>query len=186
PTIVGGRKRWKDTYERLAPADQFESAKQVEKQYGTRIRELLGDARPMASGPMQLVTDFVDQGFFTRRQNDLRPSTLAGYKDFYYRELEPHFKNLRMFEIRLPEAQRILDRIAREKPHASPGMLGHLKWLGVSIFKYAAQHGAFDADRKNPFSEVSIPRTMHVRKPARLATLDNIVAMLNALDEPAA
>ena len=65
-------------------------------------------------------------------------------------------------------------------------MLRHLKWLGVAIFKYAAQKGAFNSESKNPFSEVSIPRTLHISKPARYATLDDVVAMINALDEPCA
>jgi integrase len=50
----------------------------------------------------------------------------------------------------------------------------------------AAQRGAFNPERKNPFSEVAIPRTQHVPKPKRHATLDDVVAMISALDEPAA
>jgi integrase len=53
-------------------------------------------------------------------------------------------------------------------------------------FNYAAQKGAFNSDAKNPFWEVSIPKTQHRSMPARYATLDDVVAMINVLPEPAA
>ena len=88
--------------------------------------------------------------------------------------------------MKLHVAQQILDGIAEQNPHLSPGALKHLKWLGVAIFDFAAQQGAFNPDAKNPFSEVAIPKTQHRPKPTRHATLDDVVAMINVLDEPAA
>ena len=116
----------------------------------------------------------------------MRPSTLAGYKDFYKRHLKPLFGNYRMCDVKLPIAQQMLNSVARENPHVSAGLLKHLKWLGVAIFDYAAQQGAFNPESKNPFSDVSIPRTQHIPKPSRCATLDDVVAMIHVLDEPAA
>src|ERR1700676_1649761 len=65
--------------------------------------------------------------------------------------------------------------LARENPQVSAGLLKHLKWLGVAIFDYAAQQGAFNPESKNPFSDVAIPRTQHIPKPSRYATLDDVV-----------
>ena len=62
----------------------------------------------------------------------------------------------------------------------------HLKWFPVSVFNYAAQQGAFDPDAKNPFSEVAIPKTKYQAVATRHATLDHVLAMIRALDEPAA
>jgi integrase len=124
--------------------------------------------------------------YFPGKQDVLRPSTLTGYKDFYKRHLKAQFEGLRMCDMKLPIAQQMLDSVARENPKVSTGLLKHLKWLGVAVFDYAAQHGSFNPENKNPFSEVAIPRTQHVPKPARYATLDDVVAMINALDEPAA
>ncbi len=186
PIVVGGQKRWKDKYEKLAPAEQFASAKQVEKEFGGRIRELLGETASITTGTMKPVNDFIDKLYFPGKQGVLRPSTLAGYRDFYKRHLKPLFENRRMCDMKLPIAQQMLDSIARENPQVSAGLLKHLKWLGVAIFDYAAQQGAFNPENKNPFSEVAIPRTQHIPKPSRYATLDDVVAMINVLDEPSA
>jgi integrase len=186
PVVVGGQKRWKDKYEKLAPAKQFASAKQVEKEFGSRIRELLGETASITTGTMQPVNDFIAKVYFPGKLGVLRPSTLAGYRDFYKRHLKPLFENRRMCDIKLPVAQQMLDSVARKNPQVSAGLLKHLKWLGVAIFDYAAQQGAFNPESKNPFSDVAIPRTQHIPKPTRFATLDDVVAMINALDEPAA
>jgi integrase len=96
------------------------------------------------------------------------------------------FEGKRMCDMKLPIAQQMLDSVAQKSPHVSSGLLKHLKWLGVAIFNYAAQKGAFNSDAKNPFWEVSIPKTQHQTKPTRFATLDDVVAMINILEEPSA
>jgi integrase len=186
PIVVGGQKRWKDKYEKLAPSAQFASAKQVEKEFGSRIRELLGETASITTGTMQPINDFIEKVYFPGKHGVLRPSTLAGYKDFYKRHLKPLFEDRRLCDMKLPLAQQMIDNVARKNPHVSAGLLKHLKWLGVAIFDYAAQQGAFNPESKNPFSNVAIPRTQHVPKPSRYATLDDVVAMINALDAPAA
>jgi integrase len=186
PVTVEGRKKWSDGYKTLCPADQFESATQVQKEYGQTIRELLGEAESITTGAMQTVDTFVEESYFPSIEDSLRPSTVSGYKDFYKREMKPLVGDCRMCDVKLPVAQQMLDSVVRKNPRVSAGLLKHLKWLGVAIFKCAAQQGAFNPENKNPFSEVSIPRTQHVSKPARYATLDDVVSMINALDEPAA
>lgn len=186
PVMVNGRKIWKDGYKKLCPAEQFSSAAQVQKEYGQTVRDLLGEAESITTGTMQPVNDFIENVYFPGKEGRLRPSTLTGYKDFYKRHLKPLFENLRMCDVRLPIAQQMLDGIARENPQVSAGLLKHLKWLGVAIFDYAAQQGAFNPESKNPFSDVAIPRTQHIPKPARYATLDDVVAMINALEGPCA
>jgi integrase len=186
PVMVGGRKTWKDGYKKLCPAKRFGSASQVQKEYGQTIRELLGEAESVTTGSMQLVNGFIEKVYFPGKKEVLRPSTLTGYKDFYKRHLKPQFEGKRMCDVRLPIAQQMLDSVARKSPHVSSGLLKHLKWLGVAIFNYAAQQGAFNSDAKNPFGEVSIPKTQHQTKPTRYATLDDVVTMINILEEPAA
>jgi len=151
PILVDGRKRWKDKYEKLAPANQFASAKQVEKEFGARIRELLGESASVTTGTMQPVNNFVEKTYFPGKEGVLRPSTLAGYKDFYKRNLKPEFEGRRMCDMKLPLAQQILDKIAKSNPRVSAGLLKHLKWLGVAIFDYAAQHGAFNPEARTRF-----------------------------------
>jgi integrase len=186
PVIVNGEKVWKDKYVNLAPADQFQSAGAVEKSgLVARFRTDL-DASRMTPSAMQFVNDFIENIYFPRKQDTLKPSTLIGYKDFFRRNLKPAFEGRRMCDMKLHVAQEILDGIARQNSHLSPGAMKHLKWLGVAIFDFAARQNAFNPDAKNPFSEVAIPRTQHQKKPTRHATLDEVIAMINVLDEPAA
>jgi len=185
PAMVNGRKTWKDGYRKLCPAEQFSSVAQVQKEYAQTVRDLLGVADAVTTGTMQTVANFVEKTYFPGKKGTLRPSTLAGYRDFYRRHLKPLFENVRMCDMRLPVAQQMLDTIARENPHVSAGLLKHLKWLGVAIFDYAAQQDAFNPESKNPFWKVNIPRTEYIAKPSRHATLDDVVSMMSALDEPA-
>jgi integrase len=186
PVIVDGQKVWKDRYLKFAPADQYASALAVEKAGLIDQHKADLDTSKKTASTMQAVNDFVDNIYFPQKEYVLRPSTLTGYKDFYKRHFKPQFEGQRMCDIKLPVAQQMIDSIARDNPHVSAGLLKHLKWLGVAVFDFAAQQGAFNPDSKNPFSEVAIPRTKHVPKPTRHATLDDVVAMINALDEPAA
>jgi integrase len=186
PVIQDGRKVWKDRYARLAHADDFDSPAAVKKsglinQYRTDL-----DASQMTPSMMQTVNAFVENTYFPRKKGILKPSTMAGYKDFFRRNLKPAFEGLRMCEMKVHVVQQILDGIAEANPHLSPGALKHLKWLGVSIFDFAAQRGAFNPDAKNPFSAVAIPQTQYKPQPTRHATLDDVVAMIRILDEPAA
>lgn len=186
PAMVGGQKTWKDGYKKLCPAEQFDSALQVQKEYGQAIRELLGEAATVTTGTMQTVDTFVEQTYFPSIESSLRPSTVSGYKDFYVRRMKTLIGDCRMCDVKLPIAQQMLDDIAPKNCHVSAGELKHIKWLGKAIFKYAAQKGAFNPENKNPFADVSIPKTQYISKPVRYATLDNVVAMINALEEPSA
>jgi integrase len=61
------------------------------------------------------------------------------------------------------------------------------QWFSVSVFNLAAQQGAFNPEAKNPFFHAAIPKTpQHRSKPTRPATLDQLLDMIDALDEPAA
>ncbi len=106
---------------------------------------------------MQPVNDFVQKVYIPDMQGVLRPSTLAGHKDFYNRHLKPQVDGFRMCDVKLRIAQQMFDSVARTNPYVSAGLLKHLKWLGVAIFDYAAQRGAFNPESKNPFWDVAIP-----------------------------
>jgi integrase len=92
-----------------------------------------------------------------------------------------------MCDFRLQVAQQLLDRIARETPSVSSSLsLRHIKWFAVSVFNLAAQLDVFNSNLKNPFFDVEIPKTQRRSAPTRHATLDDIVAMINVLEEPVA
>jgi integrase len=178
---------WRDRYINLAPRDRFSSAAAVEKECRQTINDALGKADAMTADTMQPVNDFITNVYFPNRKDDLRTSTLVGYKNLHSRHLKPRFNGLRLCDFKLQVAQEILNRIARENPHLSSQTMKHLKWFSVSVFNFAAQQGAFNAEAKNPFFATAIPKTpQHRSEPTRLATLDQVLDMIDVLDEPAA
>jgi integrase len=187
PIIVAGEKRWRDKYINLAPRERFSSAAAVEKECRQVIHDALGKADTMTADTMQPVNDFIKNVYFPGRKDDLRASTLVGYKNLYNRHLKALFEGLRLCDFRLQIAQDILNQIARENPHLSSQTMKHLKWFSVSVFNFAAQQGAFNPEAKNPFFHAAIPKTpRHRSEPTRFATLDQVLDMIDVLDEPAA
>lgn len=187
PAIADGQRVWRDKYINLAPAERFESAKQVEKEYRQIIAEALGKADTMTADTMSPVNHFIEHVYFPCRKDDIAASTFIGYKNLYSRYLKKRFESMRLCDFKLQIAQEILNRIALENPHLSPQTMKHLKWFSVSVFNLAGQQGAFNPEAKNPFFHAAIPKTPHHRsKPTRFATLDNVLDMMEALNEPAA
>jgi integrase len=147
----------------------------------------LGKAETMTADTMQPINDFIERVYFPSRRGELRASTLLGYKNLHAHHLKTRFEGLRLCDFRLQIAQDILNRIARENPRLSSQTLKHCKWFSVSVFNFAAQHGAFNPEAKNPFFHAAIPKTPQYRsEPTRYTTLDQVLDMVEALDEPAA
>ena len=187
PVVVDGQKVWRDRYLNLASRDRFPSASAVEKECLQVITDALGQAATMTADSMQPVNDFISNVYFKGRKDDLRASTLVGYKNLHSRHLKSRFDGLRLCDFKLQNAQEILNRIARENPHLSSQTMKHLKWFSVSVFNLAAQRGSFNPEAKNPFFDTAIPKTpQHRSEPTRFATLDQVLDMIDALDEPAA
>jgi integrase len=187
PVVSDGQKVWRDRYLNLASRDRFPSVAAVERECRQTITDALGRAATMTADSMQPVNDFITNVYFNGRKDDLRASTLVGYKNLHSRHLKSRFDGMRLCDFKLQIAQDILNRIARENAHLSPQTMKHLKWFSVSVFNFAAQRGAFNSEVKNPFFDVAIPKTpQHRSEPTRFATLDQVLDMIDVLDEPAA
>ncbi len=187
PFIASGRKAWRDKYINLGPRNRFASPTAAEKECRQVINDALGKADLMTASSMQPANEFIEKIYFPSRKDDLRASTLVGYKNLHARHLKSRFDGLRLCDFKLQIAQDILNRIARENPHLSSQTMKHLKWFSVSVFNLAAQQGAFNPEAKNPFFEVAIPKTpQHRSEPTRFATLDQVLDMIDVLPEPAA
>lgn len=128
------------------------------------------------------LTDFVEQIYLPRMEQQKRPSTVKGYRDIWQNHLKPRCAGLWMREVRTCDIQHILDDIAR------PGLLTgnslrHIKSHLSGIFSFAKQQGYFDGE--NPAHNTAIP-------PAKLSeetyayTLEEIGQILALLPEPAA
>jgi integrase len=187
PALVNGRKVWRDRYINLAPRDRFTSASAAEKECRQTIADALGKADVMTADSMAPINQFIESVYFPSRKEDLRASTYIGYKNLHARHLKKHFDGLRLCDFKLQVAQDILNQIARGNPKLSSQTLKHCKWFAVSVFKFAAQHGAFNSELKNPFFETTIPKTpQHRSEPTRVATIDLVLDTIDTLEEPAA
>src|SRR5207245_1117808 len=97
-----------------------------------------------------------------------------------FRIVKPHLNGIRLREVRTPDVDGWLRKVAEEKQRAHTTHK-HLKSFLSGAFRYARRTGAIDS--ANPVRDCEIPRG----KPAgetHAYTLDEIKAMLAALPEP--
>lgn len=185
-SFVGGQKVWKDAYRTLAPLDKYETTAQVEKDFSKILAELRGThSSKFTEGVTQSVADFVETTYFPKQTEKLKPSTVFGYRHLYERHVKPNLSDEAMKDFTLPVAQRFLEKIAAATP-LSTASLRHIKWFLKAVFDVARMNGGYDPTLLNPFEEVEIPRSPKKKQPTRYATLDTVLDMIDALDEPAA
>jgi integrase len=187
PAFVAGAKVWKDAYEKLAPVEQYNSAAQVEKDFARKLNELRGsaDSSKFTPAATQLLADFIEHVYFAEQASKLKPSTLYGYKHVFARHIKPLLTTERMVDFRLPTAQKFIDRVAESRPLSST-TLHHVKWFLKAVFDVARAEEVYDSSAMNPFQEVKCPKGRKQKQPTRYATLDQVLDMIDALEEPAA
>ena len=185
-TFVNGQKIWKDAYKTLAPVDRYETVAQLENDFRRTLKELRGThSAQFTEGVTQSVGDFVEMTYFPRQTDKLKPSTLFGYRHLYDRHIKPQLSGESMKDVTLPVAQRLVEKIAAATPLASTS-LRHIKWFLKAVFDFARLNDGYDPTLLNPFEEVQIPKTSKPKQPTRYVTLDTVLDMIEALDEPAA
>jgi integrase len=96
-----------------------------------------------------LIRTFVLQSYFPSAENELRGSTLRGYKAIWRNYLEPRFGHRRVREIRTFDAQQAMDSIVRDNPELRQATLSRVKSFMSAIFNEAIRLGLRDDD-KNP------------------------------------
>jgi hypothetical protein len=117
PEMVGNKKVWRDRYERLAPVEQYASAKAVETDgLISKFRDTL-DTSKMTPSTMQLLTDFVEKVYFPSKKASgaLKASTLVGYDNLYERHFKPRITGRRMCDFTPRIAQKFVDDLATER-----------------------------------------------------------------------
>ncbi len=185
-TFVNGKKVWKDAYESLAPLDKYETAAQVERDFDRKLKDLRGlHSSKFTEGVTQSVADFIETTYFPHKKSTLKESTLFGYRHLYDKHVKPQLTGEAMRSMTLPVAQKLLNKIADTTSLAS-NSLRHIKWFLKAVFDCARLLECYDPTSINPFEEVKIPKTVKKKQPTRYATLDQVLAMIDVLPEPAA
>jgi len=150
------------------------TAKPVLKLLADFQRRINADSRPQME---VLVTDFWDQTYLPFIQANRRPSTVDGYRQLWEGQLKPHFAQRSLSEYQTHHAHEFLTKLAARYGKRS---LDHLRWLASGVFKLAMNKGLI---QRNPWQDVVIDAK--VRQPAEKQhyTLEEIIAILNALAE---
>jgi integrase len=98
------------------------------------------------------VSEFVDVYYFPGVANELKPSTLVGYKSLY----AAHLKNKPELSIRLRDVRTIhIQRLLRSITGIGHLTLSHIKNFLSGVFRWAKQEGYLDG--LNPCTDVKVP-----------------------------
>jgi integrase len=127
------------------------------------------------------VREFVEQVWFPSIANRHAASTVNTYHGYWERDLSPRCGSQLLRDFSTPEAQRILEGIARDKPEMTKKTLHKLKSILSGIFKLAIQQEYRLGS--NPMRETSLPRAQASAETIAY-TLDEVLAMLRLVPEP--
>jgi integrase len=133
-------------------------------------------ARPESD---QRVADFIAYVYLEHCQQNLKLSTVKGYKDMW-RLVQPHLDGLRLRDTRTSDIDRLMRAVASQKQRAHTTHR-NLKSFLSGAFRFAKRN---DLITDNPVRDSVVPKG----KPAgetHAYALEEIVAFLAALDEPA-
>jgi integrase len=87
-----------------------------------------------------LITDFWTNVYLPDYVNDLRPSTIHGYRQMWTQHLEPHFGKRRLCDYEPWMASEFLTSLARDGKHGK-NTISHVRGLMSGIFDYAVGAG---------------------------------------------
>ena len=175
--LVDGRVVRKQRSRQLADyCDRYRSRKDVQP----LLEEIL---RPLNAGKLRpestlTVAEYVEQCYLPHIEAELKPSTIAGYKDLWDRYLAPRLQRAILRDYRCVDATRLLTQIY-DNHRVGRKTLRHCKALLHAIFTFAKQQGVMDGI--NPITEAGIPRKAAASKPTHAATADVVAAMLSTL-----
>lgn len=139
--------------QRLAPFnDTFRTEKSV-RGLVNEILQPLNEGRQTA-GP-QTLQNFIDVTYLPYAKEHKRPSTYRGYKNLYKRHIAPRIADIKMWQFRTVDCQRLIDGIASEVG-LSKRSLFNIKTFLSAAFSHAIRMGVLDGS--NPVKEVSVPK----------------------------
>jgi len=177
--IVNGQIERRQKCKRLAPVcDKYRTKKDVR---GLRDEFLL----PIKSGAVKpestlTVAEFAEHHWLPWARENCKPSTVAGYKTLWETYLAPYLKETSLRDFRTVDAANLFAEIHRQRGIGRSTLL-HCKSRLSGIFTLARNQGALDAP--NPIQGAAIPTKAEAPKKTHAATLDEVMAILIALEQ---
>jgi integrase len=124
---------------------------------------------------------FVEEIYLPYVAEQLRPSTLKGYRDLWENHVRGQVKQVRVRDFKTCDGERLMQKVAR-KSDLSKTTLKHIKSWFSGVFTYARRQGVING--VNPMQGVSIPKGREAQE-TYAYSLDEIMRMLDILSEPA-
>src|ERR1700722_19886503 len=163
---------------KLAPvSDQYRTVASVRPLAETYLSP--GNAKRTRPESSQTVASFIEQIYLPYCREKHKPSTVAGY-EYIFSFVKPHLRDIRLWEFRTSNGDRVLKALADEKPRANT-VLQNVKSFLSGAFREAKRR---DAIEHNPMHDTFVPRG----KPqveTYAYSLAEIQKMLKVLPEPA-
>ena len=100
--------------------------------------------------PDLTLVDYWEKHYVPWVKNNLKPSTLHGYKQAYNQHLKPRFRTTPLKDITTPSATKFLGQLAADGQ--GERTISHVKWIASGIYKHAIATG-FATDNPWPDSQ---------------------------------
>jgi integrase len=176
--IENGRVVRKQRSEKLAEVcDAYRTKRDVRPLLEEKLRALNeGRTRPEST---LTVAAFVEDYYFPYVRENFKPSTIAGYQWQWRLYLAARLSRVTMRGFRTVDAANLLADV-----HRGHGVgrttLKHIKSFLSGVFRFAKNQGVIDG--VNPVHDAMIPRKAPAPPDTHAATLEQVLAMLDALD----
>jgi integrase len=134
-----------------------------------------------ASGPANeqdmKVTDFWEQGYLPFVQENMKPSTVSGYKQIWSQHLRQHFGDMTLQSYRTHVGSQFLLTLTKTQGRRT---LNHIRSLASGIFTHAINTGRLES---NPWRDVRILGKVAQPRPTAHYTLEEAENIISALVE---
>lgn len=175
--LIGGQVQRKPRARKLAPYnDRYRNEKDVRPILDEILRPInSGQSSP--SGTMTAAR-FYELFFYPHIKAERKPATAAAYDSIWKPYLSPLLQHHILRDFRCVDATNLLAAVHKEHC-VGRKTLRNCKGLLSSIFTYAKQTGALDGI--NPVKDAAIPSKAAQAKPQHATSLDELLAILDAL-----
>ncbi len=123
------------------------------------------------------VTDFWEQHYLPFVQENMKPSTVSGYKQIWSQHLEGHFGEMTLQGYRTHVGSQFLLTLTKTQGRRT---LNHIRSLASGLFTHAINTGRLES---NPWRDVRILGKVAQPKPTKHYTLEEAENIISALVE---
>jgi integrase len=169
----------KQRSEKLADmSDRYRSKADVRPLLQEKLRAI-NEGRSRPEGTLT-VAAFVEGHYFPFVLENFKPSTIAGYRWLWRHYLSARLARIAMRDFRTVDVGNLLADVLRAHS-VGRTTLKHVNAFLSGVFRFAKNQGVIDG--VNPVHDAMIPRKAPAPRETHAATLDEVLAMMDAFDK---